>query len=417
MDPGDDEEITFKQSLQSTHQFHLSNKKKNTRRKHRNSHLGCGTCKKRRIKCDENLPSCLNCLKGKLHCAYLNLDSNARNALRMAQYNQNLRNDKFGEDLQSDASLIGGSMSLQAMLMQSSRSLSSSQGPSQIIPPSRADPRASPDTAKDLATSVSASASLTGQMVNMSNVNIGPGVVGNVTNPSPNPLMQSAYGPLVQVQSYPIYHNGVPMVSPMVQVPLPLLQSLQNQQVQNGVIMLQVPFQTMGQSTVVMQGVSPSVQLNAHSQTPLSQSASTPTLHSSQGQQKQQGSMLMPLSQNYGMPGNTSPSVHSHSSKDSSSSSTGDTPKVPAFSTLQSQPITDPGPAYNEASTSYVGNKEKDSIHEESVNIKKGLVESESLSHTNITKNIKFNSESPEIKLPPIKVDEDKIPTISNLLS
>lgn len=72
-------------------------KKKNLRRKHRNSHLGCGTCKKRRIKCDENLPQCFNCVKGKLHCAYLNLDAPARNALRMAQYNQNLRQDRHDE--------------------------------------------------------------------------------------------------------------------------------------------------------------------------------------------------------------------------------------------------------------------------------------------------------------------------------
>lgn len=70
-------------------------KKKNSRRKHRNSHLGCGTCKKRRIKCDETLPACLNCLKGKLHCAYLNLDNNARNALRVAQYNQTIRQEKL----------------------------------------------------------------------------------------------------------------------------------------------------------------------------------------------------------------------------------------------------------------------------------------------------------------------------------
>ncbi|ODV77750.1 uncharacterized protein CANTADRAFT_7247 [Suhomyces tanzawaensis NRRL Y-17324] len=72
-------------------------KKKNSRRKHRNSHLGCGTCKKRRIKCDETLPACLNCLKGKLNCAYLNLDSTARNALRMAQFNQSLRQDKVDD--------------------------------------------------------------------------------------------------------------------------------------------------------------------------------------------------------------------------------------------------------------------------------------------------------------------------------
>lgn len=69
-------------------------KKKNLRRKHRNSHLGCGTCKKRRIKCDEHLPQCFNCVKGKLHCAYLNLDAPARNALRMAQFNQNLRQER-----------------------------------------------------------------------------------------------------------------------------------------------------------------------------------------------------------------------------------------------------------------------------------------------------------------------------------
>lgn len=76
--------------------------KKNSRRKHRNSHLGCGTCKKRRIKCDETLPSCNNCLKGKLHCAYLNLDSNAQAALRMAQYNQLLRVDKTNSSTPSN---------------------------------------------------------------------------------------------------------------------------------------------------------------------------------------------------------------------------------------------------------------------------------------------------------------------------
>ncbi|ODV67254.1 hypothetical protein HYPBUDRAFT_153119 [Hyphopichia burtonii NRRL Y-1933] len=73
----------------------IQKKRKNSRRKHRNSHLGCGTCKKRRIKCDENLPSCLNCLRGKLHCAYLNLDAPAREALRMAQFNQNSRQDRL----------------------------------------------------------------------------------------------------------------------------------------------------------------------------------------------------------------------------------------------------------------------------------------------------------------------------------
>lgn len=93
----------------------VQKKKKNSRRKHRNSHLGCGTCKKRRIKCDENLPLCLNCLKGKLHCAYLNLDAPARNALRMAQYNQNLRQDKLLQDGDEN----GPSMDLLTSLPQS----------------------------------------------------------------------------------------------------------------------------------------------------------------------------------------------------------------------------------------------------------------------------------------------------------
>lgn len=78
----------------------VKKKKKNSRRRHRNSHLGCGTCKKRRIKCDETLPSCINCLKGKLYCAYLNLDDGARKALKIAQYNLSTRQEKIDEDRQ-----------------------------------------------------------------------------------------------------------------------------------------------------------------------------------------------------------------------------------------------------------------------------------------------------------------------------
>ncbi|CEP63612.1 Zn(II)2Cys6 transcription factor domain-containing protein LALA0_S08e06568g [Lachancea lanzarotensis] len=36
-------------------------RKRVTRRKHRNSRLGCNECKRRRIKCDEELPECRNC--------------------------------------------------------------------------------------------------------------------------------------------------------------------------------------------------------------------------------------------------------------------------------------------------------------------------------------------------------------------
>lgn len=34
------------------------------------SHLGCQTCKQRRIKCDENLPCCSQCKRAKLCCPY-----------------------------------------------------------------------------------------------------------------------------------------------------------------------------------------------------------------------------------------------------------------------------------------------------------------------------------------------------------
>lgn len=41
------------------------------RRKHKNSKFGCPNCKKRRVKCSEDLPQCLNCIKHKVKCGYL----------------------------------------------------------------------------------------------------------------------------------------------------------------------------------------------------------------------------------------------------------------------------------------------------------------------------------------------------------
>jgi hypothetical protein len=46
-------------------------KVKRTRRKHKNSRLGCANCKKRQIKCDESLPICFNCQKRDDACSYL----------------------------------------------------------------------------------------------------------------------------------------------------------------------------------------------------------------------------------------------------------------------------------------------------------------------------------------------------------
>lgn len=58
---------------------------RNSRRRHRNSHLGCATCKSRRIKCDEQLKACRNCIRAGLTCAYLALDDAAIEALKSAQ--------------------------------------------------------------------------------------------------------------------------------------------------------------------------------------------------------------------------------------------------------------------------------------------------------------------------------------------
>lgn len=58
------------------------------RKRHRNSHLGCATCKRRRIRCDETLPECTNCkksLNSKYSCLYKTLLATALEQLREAQ--------------------------------------------------------------------------------------------------------------------------------------------------------------------------------------------------------------------------------------------------------------------------------------------------------------------------------------------
>lgn len=45
-------------------------RKVHLRRTHKKSHLGCQTCKQRRIKCDEKLPCCSQCKRAKLCCPY-----------------------------------------------------------------------------------------------------------------------------------------------------------------------------------------------------------------------------------------------------------------------------------------------------------------------------------------------------------
>ena len=41
-----------------------------TRRKHKKSRKGCLTCKRRHVRCDENVPRCFNCSRGNRPCSY-----------------------------------------------------------------------------------------------------------------------------------------------------------------------------------------------------------------------------------------------------------------------------------------------------------------------------------------------------------
>ncbi|KAK6202909.1 uncharacterized protein RJT21DRAFT_112844 [Scheffersomyces amazonensis] len=61
------------------------NRKPIRRRKHKNSKLGCATCKLRRVKCTEDLPECSNCVKHKVKCDYLDYSEEQLDAIRQAK--------------------------------------------------------------------------------------------------------------------------------------------------------------------------------------------------------------------------------------------------------------------------------------------------------------------------------------------
>ncbi|GME84151.1 unnamed protein product [Ambrosiozyma monospora] len=82
---------------------------KRTRRKHKNSHLGCQTCKKRKIKCDERLvPGCQNCEKMALVCSYSTLSEHELNELRQAQLKMKREKEKEEEDERGQLLQMGG---------------------------------------------------------------------------------------------------------------------------------------------------------------------------------------------------------------------------------------------------------------------------------------------------------------------
>ncbi|CAK9438790.1 uncharacterized protein LODBEIA_P30140 [Lodderomyces beijingensis] len=71
----------------------MAKPKPTQRRRHTNSKLGCLNCKKKKIRCDERLPSCQNCLKGKGDtCSYLSLSNNDIEKLKLTHSLRNSQN-------------------------------------------------------------------------------------------------------------------------------------------------------------------------------------------------------------------------------------------------------------------------------------------------------------------------------------
>ncbi|KAK6201355.1 uncharacterized protein RJT21DRAFT_105890 [Scheffersomyces amazonensis] len=70
-----------------------------TRRKHTNSKLGCLNCKRKKIRCNEQLPICGNCLKGKKEvCSYLSLNQAETDRIRLTHSLRNSQNKLLNQD-------------------------------------------------------------------------------------------------------------------------------------------------------------------------------------------------------------------------------------------------------------------------------------------------------------------------------
>lgn len=70
-----------------------------TRRKHTNSKLGCLNCKRKKIRCDENLPLCDSCVRAKKEtCSYLELSSVEVNRIRLTHSLRNSQNKLLTQD-------------------------------------------------------------------------------------------------------------------------------------------------------------------------------------------------------------------------------------------------------------------------------------------------------------------------------
>lgn len=68
---------------------------KKGRKKHKNSKLGCATCKRRRVKCPENLPACTNCIKHGSRCEYLDYTEKQLEDFHRAKLTRNKNGDRL----------------------------------------------------------------------------------------------------------------------------------------------------------------------------------------------------------------------------------------------------------------------------------------------------------------------------------
>lgn len=74
-------------------------KASSTRRRHTNLKLGCLNCKRKKIRCDENLPQCENCQRArKESCSYLTLNQTAINKIRLTHSLRNSQNKLLSRD-------------------------------------------------------------------------------------------------------------------------------------------------------------------------------------------------------------------------------------------------------------------------------------------------------------------------------
>lgn len=77
----------------------LSSRITATRRKHTNLRLGCLNCKRKKIRCDENLPQCENCLRAKKEvCSYLSMSQADINRIRLTHSLRNSQNKLLSRD-------------------------------------------------------------------------------------------------------------------------------------------------------------------------------------------------------------------------------------------------------------------------------------------------------------------------------